>query len=240
MKFIIGRKIEMTQRYRPTGEVVPVTLVKVEPCVITQVKNSETDGYTAVQVGTGSKKHLAKPQIGHLKPVAEHGDLATLREFRLESVDGIAVGAVCDPASFAAGDAIDVTGLSKGKGFQGVVKRHGFAGGPKTHGQKDQLRMPGSIGGGGRNGKGRVVKGMRMAGRMGGDRVTVKNLEIVDVDVDQGLLAVKGAVPGARGATLLIVAPQGSMKFIEAKKPAEEAPVAQEAAPATEAAAVTE
>lgn len=241
MKFIIGRKLEMSQRYRSSGEVVPVTLVKIEPCVITQVKASETDGYAAVQVGTGSKKHIAKPQAGHLKPVAEHGDLATLREFRLEAVDGIAVGAVCDLDSFVPGDVIDVTGLSKGKGFQGVVKRHGFAGGPKTHGQKDQLRMPGSIAGGGRNGKGRVVKGMRMAGRMGGDRITVKNLEIVEVLADKGLVAVKGAVPGARGATVLIVAPQGNMKFIAAEKPAEQAPIMQEApTPVQETATVTE
>lgn len=240
MKFIIGRKLEMSQRYRPTGEVVPVTLVKVEPCVITQVKTSDKDGYTAVQVGTGSKKHLAKPQIGHLKPVADAGGLATLREFRLDSVDGIAQGAVCDIASFMSGDVIDVTGISKGKGFQGVVKRHGFAGGPGSHGQKDQLRMPGSIAGGGRNGKGRVVKGMRMAGRMGGDQVTVKHLEIVEVMAEQGLIAVKGAVPGARGATLLVVAPHGDMKFIAAKAPAAEAPAAQETAPVTEAAAVTE
>ncbi len=237
MKFIIGRKLEMSQRYRPSGEVVPVTLVKVEPCVITQVKTSETDGYTAVQVGTGSKKHLAKPQVGHLKPVAEHGDLATLREFRLDSVDGIALGSVCDPEAFVSGDVIDVTGLSKGKGFQGVVKRHHFRGGPASHGHKDNLRMPGSIGAGGHQ---HVHPGQRMAGRMGGDRVTVKNLEIVEVLAEQGLIAVKGAVPGPRGATLLIVAPQGDMKFISAKKPAEEALVAQEAAPATETATVTE
>ena len=226
MKFIIGRKLEMSQRYRPSGEVVPVTLVKVEPCVITQVKTADKDGYTAVQVGTGFKKHLAKPQMGHLKAAAEPGNLATLREFRVDSVDGMAPGAVCDMTSFASGDVIDVTGISKGKGFAGVVKRHHFAGGPGSHGQKDNLRMPGSIGGGGRNGKGRVVKGMRMAGRMGGDQVTVKHLEIVEVMPDQGLVAVKGAVPGARGATLLIVAPQGDMKFI--------------AAPATETATVTE
>lgn len=236
MKFIIGRKLEMTQRYRPTGEVVPVTLVKVEPCVVTQVKTAEKDGYTALQIGTGSKRHLAKPQAGHLK-ASGHEDLATLREFRVDSVDGVAAGAVCEVASFVSGDVIDVTGISKGKGFQGVVKRHGFAGGPKTHGQKDQLRMPGSIGGGGRNGKGRVVPGMRMAGRMGGDQVTVKNLEIVEVLSEQGLVAVKGAVPGARGATLLITA-QGDMKFVEAAKAPAEAPKAAEAeAPATETAA---
>jgi len=225
MKFIIGRKLEMSQRYRPNGEVVPVTLVKVEPCVITQVKTADKDGYAAVQVGTGSKKHLAKPQLGHLKAVAsaDAGNLATLREFRLDSVDGIAAGAVCDVESFVSGDVIDVTGISKGKGFQGVVKRHHFRGGPATHGHKDNLRMPGSIGAGGHQ---HVHPGQRMAGRMGGDQVTVKHLEIVEVMADQGLVAVKGAVPGARGATLLIVAPEGDMKFI--------------AAPATETAPVTE
>lgn len=227
MKFIIGRKLEMTQRYRPNGEVVPVTLVKVEPCVVTQLRTVDLDGYSAVQIGTGSKVGLAKPQAGHLKaakeanPSAPIADgLATLREFRLDALDGLAVGAICDADSFIGGDVISVTGISKGKGFQGVVKRHHFAGGPGSHGQKDNLRMPGSIGGGGRNGKGRVVKGMRMAGRMGGDRVTVKNLEIVEVMSDRGLLAIKGAVPGPRGSTLLITAP-GEMKFVQTMAPAE-------------------
>ncbi len=217
MKFIIGRKLEMSQRYRPSGEVVPVTLVKVEPCVVTQVKTGEKDGYTALQIGTGSKRHLAKPQAGHLK-ASGHEDLATLREFRVDSVDGIAPGAVCEISSFVSGDIIDVTGISKGKGFQGVVKRWGFGGGPATHGHKDNLRMPGSIGSGGIQ---HVLKGLKMAGRMGGDQVTVKNLEIVEVLSEQGLIAVKGAVPGARGATLLIQAP-GEMKFAAA--PAAEAP----------------
>ena len=211
MKFIIGRKLEMSQRYRPTGEVVPVTLVKVEPCVVTQVKTSEKDGYTALQIGTGSKRHLAKPQVGHLKASGDHGNLATLREFRVDSVEGIAPGAVCEVESFVSGDVIDVTGISKGKGFQGVVKRWGFAGGPASHGHKDNLRMPGSIGSGGIQ---HVLKGLKMAGRMGGDQVTVQNLEIVEVLSDKGLIAVKGAVPGARGATLLITAP-GDMKFVE-------------------------
>ncbi len=235
MKFIIGRKLEMSQRYRPNGEVVPVTLVKVEPCVVTQVRTNEKDGYTALQIGTGSKRHLAKPQTGHLK-ASGHENLATLREFRVDSVDGIAPGAVCEVDSFVSGDVIDVTGISKGKGFQGVVKRWGFGGGPATHGHKDNLRMPGSIGSGGIQ---HVLKGLKMAGRMGGDQVTVKNLEIVEVLSEQGLIAVKGAVPGARGATLLITA-DGDMKFVEAKPEAAEAPAAQEAAPVTEAAAVTE
>jgi large subunit ribosomal protein L3 len=225
MKFIIGRKLEMSQRYRPSGDVVPVTLVKVEPCVVTQVRTSEKDGYTALQIGTGSKRHIAKPQAGHLK-ASGHENLATLREFRVDSVDGIAPGAVCEVTSFVSGDVIDVTGISKGKGFQGVVKRWGFAGGPASHGHKDNLRMPGSIGAGGIQ---HVQKGRKMAGRMGGDQVTVKNLEIVEVLSEQGLVAIKGAVPGARGATLLITAP-GDMKFVE-EKSAVEAPAAAEAAP---------
>lgn len=226
MKYILGRKIEMTQRYRPGGEAVAVTLVKVEPCVVTQVKTVERDGYAAVQIGTGTRKALSKPELGHRGGL---GPVGLLREFRVASVEGVQVGARCEAAAFASGDAIDVTGVSKGKGFQGVVKRHGFAGGPATHGQKDQLRMPGSIGGGGRNGKGRVVKGMRMAGRMGGDRVTVKNLEVVEVLADQGILAVKGAVPGARGALLLIAGP-GEMAFTAPAAPAaQEAPVQAEA-----------
>lgn len=224
MKFIIGRKIEMSQRYRPTGEVVPVTLVKVEPCVVTQVRTLDKDGYTALQIGTGSKRHLAKPQLGHLKASGDHGNLATLREFRVDSVEGIVPGAVCEVESFVGGDVIDVTGISKGKGFQGVVKRWGFAGGPATHGHKDNLRMPGSIGSGGIQ---HVLKGLKMGGRMGGDQVTVKNLEIVEVLSAQGLIAVKGAVPGARGATLLITAP-GDMKFVPS--------AAVEASPSEEAA----
>lgn len=236
MKFIIGRKLEMSQRYRPNGEVVPVTLVKVEPCIVTQVRTNDKDGYTALQIGTGSKRHLAKPQMGHLKASGEHGNLATLREFRVDSVDGISAGAVCELGSFVSGDIIDVTGISKGKGFQGVVKRWGFAGGPATHGHKDNLRMPGSIGSGGIQ---HVLKGLKMAGRMGGDQVTVQNLEIVEVLPEQGLVAVKGAIPGARGATIIIQAP-GEMKFVSASAPVEEAPAVNEAAPSTEAAAVTE
>lgn len=235
MKFTIGRKLEMSQRYRPNGDVVPVTLIKVEPCIVTQVRTAAKDGYTALQVGTGSKRQLSKPQAGHLKASGAEG-LATLREFRLDSVDGIAAGAVCDLASFVPGDVIDVMGISKGKGFQGVVKRWGFGGGPATHGHKDNLRMPGSISAGGIQ---HVLKGLKMGGRMGGDQVTVKNLEIVEVLPEQGMIAVKGAVPGARGTTLVVTAP-GEMKFIESKPAAEAAPAEQEAAPATEAAAVTE
>lgn len=206
MKYIIGKKLEMSQRYRPTGEVVPVTIVKVEPCTVTQVKTVEKDGYVSVQIGCGSKKSLTKPELGHR---GVNGPLAILREFRLEKADGAAVGAKIGVSSFSAGDAIEVTGVSKGKGFQGVVKRHHFAGGPASHGHKDNLRMPGSIGAGGHQ---HVHLGQRMGGRMGGEQVTVKHLEVVEVMAEQNCLAVKGAVPGARGGWVLIAGP-GEMKF---------------------------
>jgi large subunit ribosomal protein L3 len=215
MKYIIARKLEMSQRFRPTGEVVPVTVVKVDPCVVTQVKDAARDGYVAVQVGSGTKKHLNKPEAGHR---GASGSLAELREFRLDDAAGAAVGSQCDIASFQIGDIIEVTGISKGKGFQGVVKRHHFRGGPASHGHKDNLRMPGTIGAGGVQ---HVTKGRKMAGRMGSDQVTVKNLEIIEVVPEKNSLAIKGAVPGARGALLMISAP-GEMKFI--------------ASPATEAA----
>lgn len=224
MKFIIGKKIEMSQRYRPTGEVVPVTMVKVEPCMVTQVRTAEKDGYVAVQIGTGIAKRINKPQAGHLGTL---GQLRSLREFRVSATEGMEVGKRCDINSFEAGDAVNVVGTSKGKGFQGVVKRHGFHGSPKTHGHKDQLRMPGSIGS---TGPQKVFKGMRMGGQMGGDRVTVKNLEIVDIDAEGGQLAIKGAVPGARGS-LLLISGEGEMKFVEEVAPEAPAPeVAEESA----------
>lgn len=208
MKFIIGKKIEMSQRYRPTGEVVPVTMVKVEPCMVTQVRSVDKDGYVAVQVGSGIAKRINKPKAGHLGKL---GQLRHLREFRVASTEGMEVGRRCDIGSFEPGDSVNVVGTSKGKGFQGVVKRHGFHGSPASHGHKDQLRMPGSIGS---TGPQRVFKGTRMGGHMGNDRVTVKNLEVVEVDAEGGRLAIKGAVPGARGSLVLISA-EGEMKFIE-------------------------
>lgn len=178
---------------------VPVTLLQAGPCRITQVKDMESDGYVSVQLGFGTGKNLSKPLKGHLKKSGM--ETALLREFRTGETDGLTVGAELTVDQFSPGEFIAVTGVSKGKGFQGVVKRHGFAGGPASHGHKDNLRMPGSIGAGGIQ---RVFKGTRMAGRMGNDRVTVKNLEIVSVDSENGILAVKGAVPGARGSVLLI------------------------------------
>lgn len=198
MKFILGRKIEMSQVYRPDGTVVPVTLVEAGPCVVTQVKSQEQDGYTAVQIGFQPKKKLTKPQAGHLKDLDQYG---ILREFRTEQAD-VARGDKIEASTFAPGDTVHVSGTSKGRGFQGVVKRHGFHGQKASHGHKDQLRAPGSIGPGGVQ---HVLKGTRMAGHMGDERVTVKNLEIVEVKGNT--LAVKGAIPGARNSVVEIVSP---------------------------------
>lgn len=199
MKFIVGKKLEMSQVYRPDGSIVPVTLVQAGPCIVTQVKTAETDGYASVQIGFLPAKHLNKPEAGHLKDLAP---LQHLCEFRVEGDVAMKRGDTIEAAVFQPGDAVNVIGTSKGKGFAGVVKRHHFHGHPASHGHKDQLRMPGSIGAGGVQ---HVLKGRRMAGRMGDDRVTVKNLQVVEVR-DGGILAIKGAVPGGRNAILEIIA----------------------------------
>lgn len=203
MKFIVGRKIEMTQEFKEDGSVVPVTLVHAEPCVVTQVKSEETDGYQAVQVGCEESKKLNKPEAGHLKEV---GPFATLREFRMDKTE-LKRGDKIDVNTFTPGDRVDVIGVSKGRGFAGVVKRHGFHGSPASHGHKDQLRMPGSIGS---RRQGPPAKGKRMGGHMGTDRVTVKNLEIVSIDPSKNILAIKGAIPGARGGLILIQTREGA------------------------------
>lgn len=202
MPFIIGRKIEMSQEFKADGTVVPVTLVSVEPNVVTQVRTQEKDGYVAVQLGTGVRRALVKPEAGHVKDLPSVGDL---REFRVESTD-LKRGDTVSASVFTPGMKVDVVGTSKGHGFQGVVKRHHFAGGRTTHGQKDQVRMPGSLAS---QRQGPVSKGQRMAGHMGDARITVKNLEIVSVDADKNQIAVKGAVPGARNGLLLIIARDG-------------------------------
>jgi large subunit ribosomal protein L3 len=197
MKFILAKKLEMSQVYKADGTVIPVTLVQAGPCVVAQVKTQDADGYVAVQLGFQPGKNLTKSELGHLKDLPS---MNVLREFRIDNVDAFKRGDSVEAGVFAPGDVIDVTGTSKGKGFQGVVKRHGFGGHPSTHGHKDQLRMPGSIGAGGVQ---HVLKGRRMAGHMGDARVTVQNLEIVEVR-EGGIIAVKGAVPGARHAILEI------------------------------------
>jgi len=195
---MIGRKIGMTQLFREDGEVV-VTAIEAGPCFVTQVKTEAKDGYSAVQLGFGETKRLNSPQKGHLKDV---GQLRYLREFDVEDVKSVQVGQRIDVDMFKTGDLIDVIGVSKGKGFAGVVKRHHFAGGPKTHGQSDRHRAPGSIGA--TTSPGRVLKGTRMAGRMGNRRVTARNLKVIDVDLARHLLLVKGAVPGAKKGLVLI------------------------------------
>ncbi len=201
MKFILGRKQNMTQFFKEDGTCVPATVLSVGPMVVTQIKTPEKDGYVAVQVGyeTQKESRLTKAEKGHTKDL---GGFTTLKEFAPGETT-FAIGDKIDASVFAEGDKVVVSGISKGKGFQGVVKRHGFSGGPRTHGQKHSEREPGSIGGGGRAG-GRVAKGMRMAGRMGGDRITVKGLRVLAVDKDQNQILVSGAVPGRRGTLIEI------------------------------------
>lgn len=186
MKYIIGKKLEMTQIFREDGSAVPVTLIAAGPC-------------TALRV--------AKDDSGHDVALIRFGE-DTVRTLRLKEGETVEPGAVISVDTFAVGDNVAVTGTSKGHGFQGVVKRHGFGGHPTTHGHKDQVRKSGSIGAGGIQ---RVFKGMRMAGRMGGDRVTVKNLEVVAVDKEKNVIAIKGAVPGARGSLVTIHATEGNV-----------------------------
>jgi large subunit ribosomal protein L3 len=203
MKGLLGKKLGMTQIFDDRGEVIPVTVIEAGPCYITQKKTLENDGYTAVQLGFEEVKpaRVNKPELGHL--AKNHlPSLRYLREFRVEDHSDLSEGQKLDAGVFEVGDMVDVIGVSKGKGFAGAVKRHHFSGGPRTHGQSDRLRAPGAIGAG--STPGRIIKGLRMAGRMGNDRVTVQNLEIALVDPERNLLAVKGAVPGARDGLLII------------------------------------
>ena len=230
VKGIIGKKIGMTQVFDDTGSVIPVTVIQAGPCWVTQVKTDERDGYRAVQLGyeeiaagvdneTARKRkierRLTKPERGHLgllEPDEKHPNrkvletpvpaLRYLREFRINNVEGIETGQKITVEIFKEGDRVDVVGISKGKGFAGTVKRHGFKRQKKTHGQSDRERAPGSIGA--TSTPGRVLKGTRMAGRMGGERVTSQNLEVVVVDPENNLLAVKGSVPGAKGGLVTI------------------------------------
>lgn len=193
MKYILGIKKGMTQRFLPDGRAVAVTVIEATPCQVTQVKTVEKDGYVAVQVGTDERKKLSKPEAGHVKGLK---NFATLQEFP-QKPQPLGRGDMLNVAQFAAEDPVEVTGISKGKGFQGVVKRHGFHGSPATHGHKDQLRMPGSIGAGGPQ---RVFKGTRMAGHMGFEQVTIKHAKIIEVLPEENLLLISGAVPGPNGA----------------------------------------
>ncbi len=196
---IIGKKLGMTQIFRDNGKAEAVTAIEAGLCLVIQVKTRDKEGYNAVQLGFGHAKRLKSPQLGHLKGLDQ---LKYLREFRVDDTEAIKVGDKVDVSLFKAGDLVDITGVSKGKGFAGVVKRHHFAGGPKTHGQSDRHRHPGSIGASAS--PGRVFKGMRMAGHMGNRRVTVRHLEVLEADPARNLLVIKGAVPGAKNGLLLI------------------------------------
>ena len=201
MKGILGRKIGMTQIFTEAGEVVPVTVVEAGPVVVTQVKTIENDGYNAVQVGFGDakEKSLNKPQKGHL--AAANTLKKHLKEFRVDSVQGYTVGQEIKADVFAAGEMIDVTGISKGKGFQGPIKRHGQSRGPESHGSRYH-RRPGSMGA--CSYPGRVFKNKKLAGHMGSVKVTVQNLEVVRVDADKNFILVKGAIPGAKGSVVTL------------------------------------
>ncbi len=203
MKGILGKKIGMTQIFDEQGVSIPVTIIEAGPCYITQKKTEATDGYNAIQIGFGeiSEKRLNKPLGGHLKKSGSPA-VKYLREFDVVDPDSYEEGQKIDVSIFTVGDKVDVTGVSKGKGFAGGVKRHNFRGGPKTHGQSDRWRAPGSVGAG--STPGRVFKGTRMAGRMGNSQVTVQNLRIALVDPDKNLLAIKGAIPGGKNGLIII------------------------------------
>ena len=201
MKGILGKKIGMTQIFTEHGEVIPVTVVEAGPVVVTQIKTTENDGYTAIQVGfqDAKEKSLNKPQKGHL--AAANTLKKHLKEFRVDSVEEYTVGQEIKADLFAAGELIDVTGISKGKGFQGPIKRHGQSRGPETHGSRYH-RRPVSIGA--CSYPGRVFKNKKLAGHMGSVKVTVQNLEVVRVDADKNFILVKGAIPGAKGSVVTI------------------------------------
>ena len=201
MKGILGKKIGMTQIFTEHGEVIPVTVVEAGPVVVTQIKTTENDGYTAIQVGfqDAKEKSLKKPQKGHL--AAANTLKKHLKEFRVDSVEEYTVGQEIKADLFAAGELIDVTGISKGKGFQGPIKRHGQSRGPETHGSRYH-RRPGSMGA--CSYPGRVFKNKKLAGHMGSVKVTVQNLEVVRVDADKNFILVKGAIPGAKGSVVTI------------------------------------
>lgn len=195
----LGKKVGMSQIFGQDGRVIPVTVVEAGPCTVTQIRTREIDGYQAVQLGFGEAKRLNKPLAGHLK---NSQMCRYLREFKADNVAEFQVGQRIVVDIFEPGELVDVIGKTRGRGFAGVVKRHGFSGGPRTHGQSDRARAPGSIGAG--TFPGRVFKGLRMAGHMGDERVTVKNLEVIRVDTERNLLLLKGGVPGAPNNLLMI------------------------------------
>ncbi|MBI2830261.1 MAG: 50S ribosomal protein L3 [Chloroflexi bacterium] len=211
---IIGKKLGMTQVYEGSN-VQAVTAIQAGPCMVTQVKTEANDGYNAVQLGFGAAKHITSPEKGHLKDL---GELKYLREFRVDDIVGVERGQKLDAGLFKAGDLINVTGISKGKGFAGGVKRYHFRGGPKTHGQSDRHRAPGSVGA--TTSPGHTWRGQRMAGHMGVDRVTVRGLKVIRVDPERNLLLVGGAVPGADNGLLMIKKVGEAKKVVAAERKA--------------------
>ena len=201
-KGLIGKKVGMTQIFDEAGKVIPVTAIEAGPCVVAQVKTEETDGYNAVQLGFGDvkDKHINKPEAGHFAK-AKLANKKHLREFRLDSIEGIKVGDEVKADVFVAGEKVDVQGTSKGKGFQGVIKRHGQSRGPMGHGSMYH-RRPGSMGS--TSTPGRVFKGKKLPGHMGRVTVTIQNLDVVKVDMDKNVLLIKGSVPGPKGAILIV------------------------------------
>jgi large subunit ribosomal protein L3 len=199
---LIGRKLGMTRIFGDDGTVVPVSVIEATPNSITRLRTPEQDGYAALQVGSGVARRLTKPVAGQFKHLEkDHQSPSRVREFRVDSVEGYEVGQTLDVSLFEPGELVDVTGVSKGHGFTGTIARHHFKRGPKTHGSNN-YRQPGSIGAG--TTPGRVFKGTKMGGHMGDEQVTVKKLRVVKVDAERNLLLVKGAVPGARNAVLLV------------------------------------
>lgn len=202
MKFIVGKKIGMSQIFDTEGKVIPVTVIEAEPIFVTQIKTKEKDGYAGVQFGFGGKKSTNKAQKGHVKKAGLENSFAHFSEIRpSEKAENVEIGKKIDVSIFSEGEKVSVSGLTKAKGFQGVMKRHGFHGGSASHGQKHSAREPGSIGVGGVQ---RVIKGTRMAGRMGNAKRTIKNLKIVKIDAKNNMIALRGAVPGRKGTLLSI------------------------------------
>jgi large subunit ribosomal protein L3 len=199
---LIGRKLGMTRVFGDDGTVVPVSVIEATPNTLTRLRTPEQDGYAALQLGAGVARRQTKPVAGQFKHLErEQQKPARVREFRVDSTDGYEIGQTLDVSLFEVGELVDVTGVSKGKGFMGTIARHNFKRGPKTHGSNN-YRQPGSVGAG--TTPGRVFKGTKMSGHMGDEQVTVKKLQVVRIDADRNLLLVKGGVPGARNALLLI------------------------------------
>ncbi len=211
---LLGKKVGMGQIFTEKGEIIPVTVLEVGPCFVTQIKTPEHDGYGAVQMGFEETRHLSKPERGHLKNVPS---LKNLREVRTTNTANYEIGQKLNVSLFAVGDLVDVSGISKGKGHAGVMKRHHFHGSSATHGASDRERRPGASGA--TTTPGRVLRGLRMAGQLGNAHATVLNLEVVKVDTERNLIAIKGAVPGAKGGLLFVRKARKEKKVVKVSEP---------------------